>query len=134
MCEIRLVRVSDGRVLCQASGLAGLDQLSQLAEQLAEQIKREMPSGPDGQFSLCTIRNRRETEEGGKLASEMTRYLQRELSFDSPLGVAKQVDLRGRLTETQLDLPQVVTDPALQDVFLGARYVVLGGLAESASP
>ncbi len=127
-CEIRVVRVLDGRVICQASGLAGPDQLSLLATTLAEQLKNNTPRGS---IAVGSMRNRRQSETGKMLAEKLTDLVWREMSFANPSGMAKNIPLRDILPENQLDLPKIVLDPEISKRLRGIRYIVLGGLAEA---
>mgnify|MGYP006294874351 CR=1 FL=1 len=133
-CEVRLVRVRDGRVLCQVSGMGQYDQLSLFAEALAEELKEQFPPGRNGELAVATTRNRRQSERGEFYAQEMSQYLFRELSFDSPLGVATELNLTGLVSEDKKDNPRIVLEPALRKELRGVRYVVLSGLAEGLWP
>ncbi len=127
-CEIRVVRVSDGRVICQASALAGSDQLALLATTLAEQLKDNTPRGS---IAVGSMRNRRQSEAGKMLAEKLTDMVWREMSFANPSGAAKNIPLRDILPENQLDLPKIVLYPEISEKLRGIRYIVLGGLAET---
>ncbi|MBN1942610.1 MAG: hypothetical protein JW849_04870 [Phycisphaerae bacterium] len=133
-CEARLVRVSDGRVLAQACGFAAQKHLDQCAESLAEQLKAKLPPGRKGELAVATTRNRRESEPGQALAKKMTLYLQREMSFNSPLGLVKEMDFNGLVREDMKDVSYILRDPDLAAELQGARYIVLSGLAESVDP
>lgn len=133
-CEARLVRVTDGRVLCQVSGLARIDQLGLFAEALAEELKSQMPDEHAGELAVATTRNRRQSQRGALYAQEMNQYLFRELSFDSPFGVARELDLTDLVGEEKMDVSRIVFDPEVQVELRGVRYVVLSGLAEGLRP
>jgi hypothetical protein len=133
-CEAKLLRVSDGRVLCQVSGVTRQEQIDVLAEQLAEQIKTQALPGEGGTLAVATTRNRRESELGRDLAEKMTQSLQRELSFASPFGVAKELDLNTMVREDFKDVSIILRDPEVAAELRGVRYVVLSGLAETVEP
>lgn len=133
-CEARLVRVHDGKVLCQVSGVTRQKHIDLLAEQLAEQLKAQTPPGRRGELAVATTRNRRQSKLGEKLAGQMTQSLHRELSYNSPLGVAKSLDLNGLVNEDMKDVSFILRDPEVRAELRGVRYVVLSGLAETVEP
>ena len=133
-CEVKLVRLGDGRVLAQASGMVCDDFLPRLSATLARQLKRHLPPGPDGTVAVCSIRNRRQTARGEKLARRFTLALGREMSFNSPRGLARDIDLRPLASESALDAPALLKRKDIRGVLAGAQYVVIGGLAEAVVP
>jgi hypothetical protein len=133
-CEVKLLRVSDGKVLCQASGVVRRKHLHLLAEQLAGQLKARAQSAPGGKLVVATTRNRRNSAEGRELAEQMMQSLQRELSFNSPFGVARELDLNTMVTEDMKDAPFILRDPEVAAELRGVQYVVLSGLAETVEP
>jgi len=133
-CEARLVRISDGRVLCQVGGIDRQKHIDLLAEQLAEQLKAQTPPGKKGELAVATTRNRRQSKLGEKLADQMTQSLRRELSYNSPFGVAGTLDLNGLVTEDMKDVSFILRDPEVRAELRGVRYVVLSGLAETVEP
>ncbi|MBN1556236.1 MAG: hypothetical protein JXA11_15960 [Phycisphaerae bacterium] len=133
-CEVKLLRVADGRVLYQACAVDRQEQIAQCAESLAEEIKAYIPVGQKARLAVATTRNRRESEPGASLAKEMTQYLHREMSFNSPCGLARELDLNGLVSENMKDSPRILRDPDVRAELEGARYVVLSGLAETVAP
>jgi hypothetical protein len=133
-CEVKLVRIRDGRVLCQVSGIERQKHIDLLAEQLAEQIKEYLPAGQNGSLAVATTRNRRGSDLGKKLAGRMTQSLQREMSYNSPSGLASPLDLEGLANEDMKDVPRILRDPEILAELRGAQYVILSGLAETLAP
>jgi hypothetical protein len=133
-CEAKLVRVSDGRVLCQVSGITRQKNIDLLCEELAEQLKDQAPRGRGGGLAVATTRNRRESKLGRTLAEKMTQSLQRELSFNSAFGMAKMLDLNGMVREDLKDVPLLLRDAEVRAELRGVKYVVLSGLAETVEP
>lgn len=133
-CEVKLVRVSDGKVLCQVSDIARHEHIDLCAEALARQVQSLAPDGREGELAVATTRNRRETDLGRDLAKKMTQSLRRELSFNSPFGVVKELDLESLIGEDMKDMPFLLRDPEIREELRGVRYVVLSGLAETVDP
>lgn len=133
-CEIMLIRVSDGRVLSQASGMVCDEFLGRLSTKLTEIIKQFVPPGPSGTLAVCNIRNRRETPRGQELADKFTRLISREMSFSSPRGLARDIDLRPLAGESEMDMPKILKRRNIRDSLKGIQYVILGGLAEAIMP
>lgn len=133
-CEIMLVRVSDGRVLSQASGMVCDDFLARLSARLTGIIKRYVPPGPSGTLAVCSIRNRRETKRGWGLADKLTHFISREMSFASSRGLARNIDLRPLVSESEMDLPKILKRRNVRDKLKGIEYVIIGGLAETVAP
>lgn len=127
-CEIRVVRVSDGRVMAQASGVVYPVDFSAFSAGLVRQLRG---SCSDGRLAVGQLRNRRQTDLCQPLAEELTDLVRREFSFANDYGVARLIPLRNHISEDQLDRPQIVMDPRLAKELVGVRYLVLGGLAES---
>jgi len=133
-CEVKLVRGSDGRVLYQASTVGRQKHIDIIAEQLAEEIKVHFPLDKTGNLAVASTRNRRNSERGKKLADAMTQSLQREMSYNSPFGVARQLDLEELTREDVKDVPYILRDPEVRIELRGAQYVILSGLAETLAP
>lgn len=133
-CEVKLLRVSDGRVLGQACTFARQEHLDRCAAGLAEEIKAMVPRRRAGRLAVATVRNRRASRRGQRLAEQMTLSLRRELSFHSPFGLVKELDLSGLVREDRWDDPRLLRDGDVAAELQDVRYVVLAGLAESVDP
>ncbi|MBS3821076.1 MAG: PEGA domain-containing protein [Planctomycetes bacterium] len=133
-CDIRIIRVTDGRVVATAYGLVGTERLIILAEQIAEQISTRMPPDAHGSAVMLRLRNRRRTPAGDQLADELTEMLFRELVYAGPLKITRTIDLRSLVEARMRDHSAVLKNPDVQRMLAGVQYVIQGGIAESRDP
>jgi hypothetical protein len=133
-CDIRVVRVSDGRVLATVYGLSDPDRMLGLAEQLATQLAKSLPANVQGRAVMIRLRNRRRSAAGEQLAGEMTDILFRELVYTGRLKLYQKLDIRSLVEPRMLDHSQVVTNPDVNKQLAEVDYLIQGGLAESRDP
>lgn len=127
-CEVKLVRLSDGRVLAQASLLAPTDRREEMAKILVELLARQAP--PGAEVAVGCLSNRRGSPEGQALCDEMTLSLLDAVRQSSAWRFVKSVNLRDViLDEKMLESPKIVSDRRIAHLFDGADHVIVGGLA-----
>jgi hypothetical protein len=126
-CELRLVRVSDGRVISQVSSLDSYANIKLLAEVMVGRLEQESSGGPIIMMTLC---NRRGTRQGGLVGREMTESVATALKSASRFKFMRTLNLREILTtEYKLESAKDITAPRFKILLNGARYVVIGGVA-----
>jgi hypothetical protein len=133
-CDIRVVRIADGRVMCTVYGLTAPQRIIILAEQLAEQLCRRLPPDVHGQAVMVRLRNRRGSAEGEELAGQISKMIYREILYGGRLKLTEMIDLRNVVEPRMLDHSQIVTNPDVRKQCGEAAYLIQGGIAESRDP
>ncbi len=127
-CEIRLVRLSDGRVLSQASLLGPYSRRTEMVNALVKLLAREAPD--DAAIAVGSLSNRRHEPAGQIACEEMTHILVRAVQQTPGLHYVKQVNLRDViLDEEMVESPKIVADRRIAHIFTGASHVIVGGAA-----
>lgn len=127
-CEIRLVRLSDGRVLSQVSLQAPYPRREKMADVLVKLLARDAPD--DATVAVGCLSNRRETPEGKVLCEDMTRATVRAVRQTPGLRYVGRVNLRDViLDEKMIESPKIVSDRRIAHLFAGAEHVIVGGAA-----
>jgi hypothetical protein len=126
--ELRIVRLSDGRVLGQESILATYGDRNQLADVLVDLLAQKVLQG--GRVAVGTLCNRRQSATGRRVAAQVTSEVVRAIRQHPRTGFVKRVNLRDViLDENRVEDPKIVCDARIRRLFGGAEYVVIGGVA-----
>ncbi|MCK5113236.1 MAG: hypothetical protein KAR11_00545 [Phycisphaerae bacterium] len=126
-CELRLARVSDGKVLSQVSALDSYANINRLAEVMVGRLASECPGGKVVVMTLC---NRRGTNQGRLIAGEMSNNVTTALKNSQGLEFIRILNLREILTKEQkLESAKDITAPRFKILLSGADYVLIGGVA-----
>lgn len=127
-CEVRLVRLSDGRVLGQASLLAPYSRRKQIADVLVRLLAKDAPDAAN--IAVGCLSNRRHGSAGRSLCDEMTSEVVQAVRQSPGLRYVKQVNLRNViLDEEMVESPKIVSDRRIAHLFTGADHVIVGGAA-----
>ncbi len=128
-CEVRLIRMSDGKTLVHASTLGPYSDKYKLASLLAGRIRKQWPRG---RLAVLTFRNRRHSLAGKALAAEMPDLLAAGLGNLNFAGEIKTLDLENSGIENHdREHPDILKNKALAPHLVGADYVLLGGVSET---
>ncbi len=128
-CEVRLIRMSDGKTLVHASTLGAYSDKFKLADLLAERVRKHWPRG---RLAVITFRNRRHSPAGKSLAIEMTDLLASTLGDHRFGAEIKTLDLeKSGIDNHGREHPDVLKNKALLPHLKGADYVLLGGVSET---
>ncbi len=129
-CDLRIVRVSDRRVISQASAVATYGNMKKLARILVGEFARDSRIPLGVSVVAVSLRNRQGTEQGLLVAEKMTNHVAEALDRANKFRFVKQVDLRNFLAKEQaLESSKTVTDPKLRLQMQHAKYIVVGGIA-----
>ena len=128
-CELRLVRLSDGKVLVQRSRL----QAVHLLPQLVSEMVGDLIGGMDGdakEIVIISLGNRRQTPMGKVLAKELTDQVTTQMNRATRRTVYS-VDLRKILQdESEIErATHLMTHPEVRKRIAGAQYAIQGGVA-----
>jgi hypothetical protein len=130
-CEVRLVRLSDGRVLSQASLQGPYSQREEMMDVLVKLLAKEAPD--DANVAVGCLSNRRRSTAGRTLCDEMTRAMDRSVRRTPGLRYVRQVNLRDVILDEQMvESPRIVADRRIAYLFTGADHVIVGGAAMAA--
>lgn len=127
-CQVRLVRVSDGTVVAKASGDDDLDDLDDLADNLADDLE-------DGQakrgkaIAVATLRSRTDSDQCRQLTDELQQKLIGKLTDAEYFVVRERLELRAILDEKDLESSSVVKNPKVQSKLANVDYLLLGGVS-----
>ena len=131
-CELRLARVSDGKVVSQVSAIDAYANIKNLAEVMVERLKQESSGGSVVIMTLC---NRRGTMQGGLIAEEMSKNITTALKNADGFRLVRTLNLREILsTEQKLESAKDITAPRYRILLNGAEYVLIGGVALNNQP
>ncbi|MBN1943276.1 MAG: PEGA domain-containing protein [Phycisphaerae bacterium] len=129
-CEVRLVRLSDGRVIAQASLQGPYARRKRMADVLVKLLARQAPD--DAFVAVGCLSNRRRGPDGQKLSDEMTRAVERAVRREPGLRYVRRVNLRNViLDEEMVESAKIVADRRIAHLFDGAQYVIVGGAARA---
>jgi hypothetical protein len=131
-CDLRLVRVLDGKVVSQVSVLDSYANIKNLAEVMVGRLQQESLGGSVVMMTLC---NRRGTRQGQLVGREMSENVTTALKNASGFKFVRILNLREILpTEQTLECAKDVTAPRFRVLFNGAEYVLIGGVALNKLP
>ena len=127
-CEVRLVSVADGSIVASASDYDELDDLDDLADNLADDL--EGGKTTKGQsVAVATLRNRTGTKQCKQIADELHEKIAGELTTQGYFKVQERLELRAILDEKDLESSSVVKNPKVRKKLAGVDYLLLGGVS-----
>jgi len=127
-CEVRLVSVADGSVVASATDYDELDDLDDLADNLADDL--EGGKTTKGQsVAVATLGNRSGTDECKRIGDELLQKIQGELVSQGYFKVQERLELRAILDEKDLESSSVVKNPKVRKKLAGVDYLLLGGVS-----
>ena len=129
-CDLRLVRVSDGAAIGEASGRGKLEELEYLAKALARKL-REDAMIKDESVAVVTLRNRDGTPQGRAAADELADKVAGALIATRWFEVKERIDLRSILEEKDLEASDIVKNPKVAEKLAGVKLIVIGGVTLS---
>ena len=131
-CELRLARVSDGKVISQVSALDSYANIKRLSDVMIGRLEQESSGGSVIMMTLC---NRRGTRQGQLIAEEMSENITAALKNAGGFKFVGRLNLRDIFpTEQKLESARDITAPRFRILFKGAEYVVIGGVALNKPP
>lgn len=133
--EVRIVRVRDGRVLGQICRYETVDNINAVAQSIVGELCDYLPSTEEKpEIRVLTLRNRRHSDFGKKLSTDLTEELMRETCFSGGYPKVQTMDLRGIIEEDKLDTQAMFKKIKRKGLLDGVDYVLMGGVAESIKP
>jgi len=126
-CDLRMVRVTDGGVIANASGQASIDKLEGLGQALAAKLK-------EGAFvkgeavAVVSLRDRSATNHGRILADELADKVTGALVETGWFNVKERINLRAILDERLLESAEIIKNTHVQEKLAGVKYIVIGGV------
>ncbi len=130
MCELRVVRVSDGLVVSSASAIATFSNIKRLARTLVGEFGRDgnIPIGAG--VIVVSLSNREGTDQGLLLSEKMTEHVVAALKRASKFKFLKQLDLRDTFPEEPLlESSKAITAKLLNKLMQNGKYVLVGGIS-----
>ncbi len=132
-CDLRIIAVVDSSGLCSASGQAGSDRLDVLAKGLTSKLKEGTVVKGES-VAVVSLRNRGDTGQGKAIAEELADKVQGALIDTGWFDVKERIDLRGILTEQDLDTAGIVKNESVRKKLAGVKYIVIGGVTVTDLP
>jgi hypothetical protein len=129
-CDVRIIRVSDGTAVSEASGRCRADDLQSLAKALVEKLKEDMLV-KDETIAVGSLRNRSGDEAGKVVADEAADKIAGALISAKWFEVKERIDLRALLEEKDLETASIVQNPKLKQKLGGIKYLLIGGVTVS---
>ncbi len=126
-CDLRIVRISDGTAVASASASGKSDELSTLAETLADTLKRSMPE-ENLPVAVATLRDRTGTTQGRQFSDELVDKVANALVDLQWFDVKERIDLRAILDERDLESSDIVKNPKVIEKLSSVDYLVIGGI------
>jgi hypothetical protein len=130
-CDLRIIAVSDGSGLANASGEAASNKLDVLAKGLAGKLREGMVVKGES-IAVVTLRNRSGTRQGKVVADELADKVQGALIDTAWFDVKERIDLRAVLDEKDLDTAGMVKNENVRKKLAGVKYIVIGGVTAMA--
>ena len=128
-CELRLIRVSDGKLITQQSAMASVKNSKKLTDILIGRLLRHLPE-QDVSIATISLCNRRRTKNGRALSVKLTDMIEKALENSDQFDRVLKLDLRGSVeNEMQLESATNLTGSTYRALLGGARYIIIGGVA-----
>lgn len=130
-CDLRMVQVSDGTAVASASGEASSDRLADLAKALSRKLKEGLMVKGET-VAVVSLRNRSGTAQGKVVADELADKLGGALIDTGWFEIKERIDLRGLLSEQDLETAGLVKNEDVKKKLAGVKYIVIGGVTVNA--
>jgi TolB-like protein len=130
-CDVKIVRVADGRQIANASGRSVAGVTPQLVRSLAGGLCKPLDDGAS--VAVVTFRDRSNTRTGRATADELADKLSAAIHDLGTLRVVERIDLRAVMDErdfarSQLEADELLKDRALRKRLEAVEYIVVGGV------
>jgi hypothetical protein len=125
-CDLRMVRVSDGATVSQATGQGSYARLGRVAAALADKFKEDTPLKGES-VAVIVPRNRSGSTDGATIVNELSDKVNGALVETHWFDVRERVDLSSILNEKDLELADIVKNPKVMEKLGNVKYVILGG-------
>ncbi len=126
-CDIRLIDIGSGSAEASASAESSIENLSGLAETLAQKLKTGLPAKGEP-IAVVTLRNRSGTSLGRTVADEVADKVTGALIDTGWFDVKERIDLSAFLDEKDLDTVGIVKNENVRKKVTGVKYIVIGGV------
>jgi len=127
VCDVRIVRVSDGSVVVTASGKASRDKLMDLARALADKlVEGVMVKGES--LAVVSLCNRVGSDCGKQCADELADKLTAALVDTDWFSVKERIELRSIIQEQDLEAADIVKHAKAREKMGSVKYIVIGGV------
>lgn len=126
-CDIRIIRVSDGSAISQATGTGTSDDLGSIAQLAVNKLNADDIHGES--IAVASLRNRNGSSASQVIADELGDKITGSLIAAGDFDVKERIDLRAILDEKDLELAEIVTEsPQVRQKLSGIKYLVVGGV------
>jgi hypothetical protein len=132
-CDLRIISVADGSGIANASGEAAGGKLDALAKGLAMKLKEGVVVKGET-IAVISLRNRSGSARGKIVVDELADKVQGALIDTGWFEVKERLDLRGILTEQDLDTAGIVKNENVRKKLAGVKYIVIGGVTVTEPP
>lgn len=129
-CDVRIIRVSDGSAVGEATARTRFDELDALAKALAEKLRDDFIVKGEP-IAVISLRNRSGDDRGRSVAAEVADKLMGALIATKWFDVKERIDLRALVDEKDLDGAGIVRYPKVRGKLAGVRFVIIGGVTTS---
>ena len=126
-CDLRIILVSDGSGIANATGETTADKLDVLTKGLTGKLKEGMVIKGES-VAVVSLRNRGSTSRGKVVADELADKVQGALIDTGWFDVKERIDLRGLLDEKDLETAGLVKNESVRKKLAGVKYIVIGGV------
>ena len=130
-CDVRVVRVSDGTVICGASARGPGDKLLELTDSLARQLKNKSTTIKGKSIAVISLKNRSGSDKGRAIADEVGDKMTTSLANLGWFSVRERLDLTSIINERDLADTKIIHNPDVKKKLSGIEYVVIGGVSVS---
>ena len=130
-CDLRVVRVADGTVICGASARGPGDKLLELTASLARQLKEKSAAIKGRTIAVISLKNRSGSDKGRAVADEMADKMTISLTDLGWFSVRERLDLTSVINERDLADTKIVNNPEVKRKLGGIEYVVIGAVSVS---
>ena len=130
-CDVRVVRVSDGTVICGGSRHGPGDKLLELTDSLARQLKTKSAAIKGKSIAVISLKNRSGDDKGRAIADEVSDKMTTSLANLNWFNVRERLDLTSVINERDLADTKIVHNPDVKKKLGGIEYVVIGGISVS---
>ena len=124
-CDLRVIRVSDGSAVAEASGSGG--DLGEVAKMLAGKLRQDFAKQGEA-VAVGSLRDRAGTPASRALTDELADKVAGALIATKWFDVKERIDLRATLRERDLDTADIVRNPKVKEQLAGISFIVIGGV------
>ena len=126
-CDLRMVKVDDASVIAAATGQAPRKNLKDLAEALAEKLRKGVFVKGET-IAVMSLRNRSGMPSGAAITEELADKISGALVDTDWFKVKERIDLRSLFDERDLENANIVKNDRVREKLGGIKFVVIGGV------